>query len=226
MKRTYLILNPKKLTRKEQKKLWILFLAKLGFTKLNPEKKVIKARDIVSAMSGNPNFPTPNPALADVSDAADALYDAEQALDGTVIKTAERNAAEAVLDGLMSTLQSYVDTTAGKDTLKILSAGFEVRKSRTKATKLEAPVDLTILANKVEGQIKLKFKPVKKKSLYLVEVAQDFPGPLNWQFGGESTKATVSLEGLNSGQKYHIRVAAVNAAGIGDWSDEIIGRAS
>jgi hypothetical protein len=66
---------------------------------------------------------------------------------------------------------------------------------------------------------------VKKKRIYLVQIAQEFPGgPLVWQYATESTKSMIIIDGLNSGQKYNIRVAAINAAGASDWSDVISSR--
>jgi hypothetical protein len=224
MKTNFMKFNAKKLTRKQQKRVWILFLAKLGFQKLAPTDKVTKARQIVDAMTGNPNYPTPTPTLAAVGTAADTLYDAQQALDGTAIKTAERNVAEAALDSLMSTLLAYVNTIAGKDVVKILSAGFEVRDPNTKATKLDPPVELTSSATKVEGEIKVTFKAIKKKTFYVVQVAEDVAGDLNWMYAAESTKATIILEDLVPGQKYRIRVAVANTAGLSGWSEEISGR--
>jgi hypothetical protein len=175
-------------------------------------------------MTGNANFTTPIPTLASVTTAADALEAKQEAMDGTEIKTYERNVAEAVLDDLVSKLQGYVDAVSGKDAGKVLSAGFEVRNPRTKAVILPAPQGLQADMTKIDGQIKLKFQTVKKKLYYRVEVALDFPGMLNWTIAAESTKSTVYINDLNPGQRYHIRVYTVNTAGASPASEEVICR--
>src|SRR4051812_24225383 len=98
MKKVLMQFQPKKLTRKQAKRVWIMLLAKLGFAQMTPTVKVSTARHIVDAMTGNPNFTTPNPSLASVTAAADALEAAQAALDGTLIKTYDRNTAQTALN--------------------------------------------------------------------------------------------------------------------------------
>jgi hypothetical protein len=46
---------------------------KLNLSRLSLSQKIDKARQIVKALTGNPDFPTPTPALADVTGAIDDL---------------------------------------------------------------------------------------------------------------------------------------------------------
>lgn len=221
MKMNYRKLQTKKLSRKETKQLFILFLAKLGFQSLSVNDKISKARTIVTAMTGNAYFTTPTPALTTVTDATDALDAAQQALDGSKIKTDLRNTAETTLDVLMSGLQGYVDAVAMKNTEIVLSAGFDVRHPRTPAVILDAPTGITAVNTQIEGQVKLKWDSCKGASLYMVQMAVDNPMPNpgpDWQLVQQSHKANVLIENLQPGTKYIFRVAVINAAGISGWS--------
>ena len=222
MKKNEIKLNGKKLTRKQKKAIFILFLAKLGYQAMTPTEKVSKARQIVIAMTGNPNFTTPMPTLASITSAADDLDAAQIALDGTKIKTAERNTAEDLLDTLMSGLQGYVGSICLNDVEKTLSSGFDIRKANTKAEILPAPIGLTAVSTQIEGQVKLKWICAPgSKLLYMVQCTPDvspMPTP-TWDLVAQSSKAVVIIENLTPGTKYMFRVAVINSAGISGWSE-------
>jgi hypothetical protein len=213
----------KKLSRKAQKRVWILIIAKLGFKDLKPGDKVNKAKHIIKAMTGNPHFPSPIPSLADVDIAADALDNAQIALDGSKLKTVQRNAAEAILDSLMSSLQGYVDAASRQDKAKILSAGFDVRDPRTKPAILACPTELGASSTKMEGEVKLDWKAIKKKNFYIVEAAQAIEGS-TYKIVAQPTKSSVVVSGLVPGERYRFRISVVNGAGASAPSEEIVCR--
>lgn len=210
--------------RKQQtaREIMILFLVKLGFANLSVSNKIIKARRIISMMTGNANFTTPSPALTTLTVNADALEDAEAAMDGSKLKTDQRNTALQTLTNSLKLEQLYVETVANGNTEIILSSGFEVRKPATKPAILPAPVNVLAKSNGFEGQLQLKWKAVKGKDLYVVELSTDLNG--KWQMFKQSSKASVIVEGLNPGQLYYIRVAAINTLGLSPWSDIASGR--
>jgi hypothetical protein len=208
---------------RKQRRVIIFFMVKTGLNNLTPLEKVKLAEHVVEKMTGNPNFTTPIPTLVSVSAAATALFDAENAMDGSKNKTSVRNTAEKALVKKMRQLQSYVDTIADGDTDVITSSGMDVRDARTPSTILEPPVGLQASATFIEGEVKLKFKSIRKKVLYIVEAAQDEVIP-NYELVAESTKATIIIKNLNPGQKYRFRVAVINTAGQSGWSEEVICR--
>jgi hypothetical protein len=223
MKRVFIKPNGKKLKRKQAKRAWILFLAKLGFKDMTVADKVDKAKKIVGAMTGNPNFLSPVPALATVAAAANKLNAAQIAIDGSKLKTMERNLAEAELDVLISALQGYVNAASMKDREKILSAGFDVRGNNIKPGILPAPENLRVKSTQIIGQLDLRWKAVKKKNIYRIEIAINAP-ELIWETKGESTKASITIDNLVAGQKYWCRVCVINSAGASGWSNRIPGR--
>jgi hypothetical protein len=175
---------------------------------------------IVGKMTGNPNFTTPVPSLASITTLIDALDDAQQALDGTEIKTDERNVALEAFNIGMADLQAYVASVCSTDTVKILSSGFDVRDAYTKAEKLPAPTGVTVSNTQEEGELKIKVDAIKKKLFYLVEGGVD-ASVMEWEPMAQSSKSRFIISGLIPGVKYRIRVRVVNVAGISAPSDEV-----
>ena len=213
---------------RKQRRTVIFFLVKLGFTNISVAEKVIKANKIVTMMTGNANFTTPSPTLASITALSVALSAAESAMDGSEIKTEARNNAEAALELALGKLQGYVQSVCGTNAEMILSSGFDVRNPRTNPAVLNAPEGITAESTQIEGQIKLKWKPVKGSKLYVIESANDSfpPIPITWEVTSQSTKATVTFNDLQPGQKYRFRVAAINAAGMSGFSEEAVCRPS
>ena len=72
--------------------------------------KLQRTSEIITAMTGNANFPIPNPDLADVQTALDALATAYQsALDGGKSAKAEQRTKDSDLKNLLRPLRNYVN---------------------------------------------------------------------------------------------------------------------
>src|SRR5258707_13566956 len=102
---------------------------KLNFKRLSVPEKISKARQILSALTGNATFTNPVPPLAALGAGVDALDDAytsaqahKQAWHGAVdVQTAKADA----LDQLISQCASYVASVAGLDNSFMASAGMD-----------------------------------------------------------------------------------------------------
>jgi hypothetical protein len=178
---------------------------------------------IVAAMTGNPNFTTPNPALADITAAKTALlaaYNAaltlrQQAKLATDLQADKEMAFERLL-----TLEAlYVENASGGDELKIQSAGMSIRAAGAPVGQLPAPTDLYAEVGGGDGEIDLNWKPVFGAKNYAVFMTTDPNVPDSWAFKKNVTESFTAITGLTSGTKYWFRVAAVGAAGQGDFSD-------
>jgi len=105
---------------------------KLNFYRLGIAQKIQKARAIVTRMTGNTNFTTPNPALAAITAAINALETAfEAAADGGKTLKAAMHAKEKILNGLMVQLEEYISNICAGDELKIQSSGMDVKQAAT-----------------------------------------------------------------------------------------------
>lgn len=206
---------------------FILFVrATANFVTLPVPSKIQKARDIVTKMTGNPNFVTPEPKLADVTLAIDDLeVKYEAALNRDTFKKQEMYVAEKLLNEMISNLCGYVQTTSAGDNIKILSSGFDAKKAPTPPEPLPAPENLKGTTGTLPGTIDFKWKRDPKAHSYNFEYTTDPLGSTPWIKLDSVTKSKITVTGLESGKLYWGRVSASNPAGVTNTSDPSIARA-
>jgi len=196
---------------------------RLNLRGLSTSIKAAKARQIVTAMTGNPSFTTPTPALTAVTAAATALEtaidDALMARNTAVTKTAMMHDKEEALELILRQLASYVESIAGDDELMILSAGMEVKAPGVASSTPATPAALSATEGDHEGEIDLSWDPVNGAKTYVIERSPDPPIPASWAHETVSLKSSVSVGGLVSGTRYWFRVASMASNGQSGWSD-------
>lgn len=197
---------------------------KLNFSRLPVTEKIAKARQIVTALTGNASFPTPTPALAGVTTAIndlEAAFTASQAArQEAKLKTTDQNSKEDIVDRLLTQLASYVEAVAGDNESLIQSAAMDLRAAPVSATDTPPrPNALAVTAGDTDGEVDLTWDTIEGGKSYVVEKSVDPPTPTSWGHAGVSTKSRTTINGLTSGTRYWFRVAAVNARGQGGWSD-------
>lgn len=204
---------------------FLLFMVKLGFKDQSVSNQLIRGRRIIDKMEGNPRFTSPSPSLAELTVVTNKLAAAEAAIDRSRIKTEQRNTALKVFTAKFKQLQTYVEATANGSSEAVLSSGFELRNHNTRSCILPAPVGVKAGYTDLGGEIKVRWKPVKGKEMYSIEIADDLLAG-NWKFAGYSTKAKLTVANLEPGKLYGFRVAVINPAGISAWSETARGRAN
>ncbi len=176
-------------------------------------------QDVVKAMTGNPAFTSPVPALALVTAAASALQVAEYAVlsraHGAVVT---RNDKRVALVMLMDQLRGYVQTTADADLENsaaiIKSAGLSVRKTPTRAART-----FTVKAGAVSGSARLAAPSAGNRSFYEWQSSTD--GGKTWVTTSSTLKTTTTVTGLTPGSTVWFRYRPFTKAGEGDWSPAI-----
>jgi len=197
---------------------------KLNISRLSITDKIAKCRQFVSAMTGNPNFPTPNPPLATITA---GLNELETAANGALsarqeakARTSLQNDKDDVVDGLMAQLAAYVESVAGGDESIIRSAGMDTKIPGTAPTDIPpAPANLNATAGDRDGEIDLSWEPVFGAKSYVIEQSNDPPTDTSWGHRSVSTRSSQTIDDLKSGSRYWFRVGAVNAVGQSGWSD-------
>jgi hypothetical protein len=197
-------------------------LIKLNFARLSVPEKIALTRRIVTKMSGNRLFPTPQPPLTAITGAADALEQAESeaqaARQEAKAKTTTRNNKEDDL-GLMTQAVGYVTAVAGGDEEIIQNAGMDVRATPSASIAPAQPAALSATGGDHDGTIDLSWEPIVEAASYTIEMSPDPPTATSWGHQGVSTKSTFTVTGLQSGSRVWFRVAAVNPNGQSQWSD-------
>jgi hypothetical protein len=196
--------------------------AKLNFRGLSVRDKIAKTRQIIDSITGNPIYPSPHPPLADISAVLTAIENKANEADATTqlrkTQTTELGALEDQLDTLMTQLVSFIDSVAGGDEAKILSAGLDTRATPTTTTEPPpAPSALNVTVGDRDGELDLSWDTVPGAKSYVVETSEDQPNA--WKHSGVATRSKFTLSGLESGKRYWVRVSAINSVGQSGWSD-------
>jgi hypothetical protein len=199
---------------------------KLNFNRLTIPEKVARAQQVVAALTGNSNFPTPHPTLAEVTAAAGALEAAANDAYAARLEAKRRTAAqgdkEDDLIQLMTQLAAHVESVAGGDESLIMSAGLETRSAAAPDSSAPtAPETLTATTGNHEGEIELSWDTVRGARSYVVERSTD-PQTAPWAQSGVSPRSSFVVEGLDSGKRYYFRVAAVTLNGQSPWSNQAV----
>ena len=180
------------------------------------------ANRIVNAMTGNPNFVTPNPSLAATTAAKTAMLTAyntaltlrQQAQAATDLQAD----MEKGFDRTLTSLSLYVESAADGNDAKIQSAGMSVKDAAVPVGQLLPPLALSCMAGNKDGEIDLNWEPVYGAKSYLIQMTTDPNVPDSWADKAHATESYAVILGLTSGNKYWFRVAGIGAAGQGAFS--------
>jgi hypothetical protein len=177
------------------------------------------AQAIVTAMTGNANFATPEPTLAAITSATNDLVTAETATQArTRGAAATRNAKLATLVQLLEQLKAYIQKTADANMENgaaiIQSAGVSVKKPVVRA-----PRTFEAKAGAVSGSVKLVAASAAHRASYEWQYSTD--GGKTWQVAPVTLQAKTTISGLTPGATVTFRYRGVTKAGEGDWSQLI-----
>jgi hypothetical protein len=190
-----------------------------GFSKLPDDEFDNKADSILIALTGNSNFPSPVPTLADLKT---SLGDYQKAL--AMPPGAPRDVAvkekRAPLATLLDKLARNLELTPDVKDSMLATSGFELRKVPTPSGEVvAAPGNVRLKQTGVSGVVQVLCDAVDRASAYEMQYTLD-PNNGPWTDGGTfaSTRG-VGITGLTRGKDYWARVRAVGTAGPGPWSD-------
>jgi Fibronectin type III domain len=201
---------------------------KFNLRNLSIPEKIARAQQIVAALTDNPNFTDPHPPLAQVTAAINELEDAANAAQAArqeaKARTAAQNSKEEALDKMLTQLVAHVESIAGDDEQRILSAGLDPRTAASShsVSHLAAsstPPNLTATFGDHEGEIDLSWDTVRGARSYIVQRSPDPPTETSWTHVAVATRSRITVENLTSGTRYWFRVAAVTPTGDSPWSN-------
>lgn len=182
----------------------------VSFAKTKENDLAELAKLIVSKMTKNLYFTTPNPPLATIQTAITAFSDALlKCKDGTKEDTANKNVKKGILENYLTQLGNYVNSIADGDLGKLDSSGFPISKVPEPVGVLDAPKFLEITYGKKPGEIYVEAGKVEKAKGYVL-LYMPYPGSEDNQewYSKIMLKSTGVVTGLKSGTKYVFKVAA------------------
>ena len=200
-----------------------------GFGNRKDNSVLIEVDVILSAMTGNPNFPDPVPSLTDVemvyNDFVKYLVCAASS-NGRIDKALKRE-RKAQLAQLMGELAGYVNYKAKGELSILYSSGFRVFKERKKGTAPGIPTGCRLSDGRVTGETRLDFQSLGRDMTYeytyaiwtsMEEVQPDSP-KLDWEESRFTTRSRNNvIKALPSRSIVFAKVRAINRHGVGDWS--------
>lgn len=164
---------------------------------------------VIGDMTNNPNFPNPNPAIADLKKAAEeyqlALYNAV-GRDRTMVSI--KNDKRAVLRTLLNQLVDYVTTVAKGDRTVLLSSGFPLTKAKGEVTTLK-PIDKLVVDTETPAQVVIRIKKVIGAKAYIHQYTTDAISNQTQWISRTITDPWCTFTGLQPGAKNSFRVIAI-----------------
>jgi len=195
--------------------------ALLDFLKLSVSEKIEFYRNVVSKMTGNASFTSPDVPLATATTQINTLEtDVAGAKSGAHQAVAKMHQSLKTVDTTFHKLATYVDRIADGNDAVIMSSGFHISKQpEPRSTKT-----FEVKAGENPGEIELVHKTVKGAKAY---VWQYSIGTLpadekQWIYGGATTKAKFKITGFESATKVWFRVLAVTINGTQPCSDPVM----
>jgi hypothetical protein len=183
---------------------------------------VLKASTVIGMMTGNPDFITLTPILAEVTAQLEildkAITEQKVAEQTAVQKTKEMHDEKDKLTDLLLKLCNYVSSEANGSENIILGSGFDVKKTPAPIGLLPAPKKVRALQGNNDGEIIGTWSRVKGARSYSIELSTDIKQATSWSHITTVTKSKCTIKKLTSGTRIWIRVVAINAAGKGAYS--------
>jgi hypothetical protein len=185
-----------------------------------PVAELVKtAQSIVAAMTGNAFFPSPNPPLAQVTAAINALDAAQSATKSRAPGTvAARDAARRTLTVTLRTLKGYVqqvaDAVPEQSETVITSARMSTRRVPVRS---KAP--FSARPGAVSGSAHLLARSAGTRASYEWEWSSD--GGKTWIAATPSLQAKTTITGLPVGASCQFRYRPVLKTGPADWSQPV-----
>jgi|GEM_PF-2631150 len=191
-----------------------------GFSQLVIDQLVTKVKFIIAQLTGNPNFATTDPTLAQLQAALDAVTQALTIANPTAQEQA-LIAARPVLEQLLDDLADDLEKTANSDPVKLATTGYDLRKPTAPTTDpLPVPQNLRLKLTGVSGSIQLLFDPSDRAKGYQVQWTDD-PNNGVWKdYDTFSSSRGNTLTGFPRAKDIWVRVRAIgpNNSKSG-WSD-------
>lgn len=196
------------------------------FRDYKDEDIAVLANVVLAAMTDNPFFENPSVSLIKLKEVKDKYLSQLIKSRGqrSPYKTAKKNEARRALEQSLSQLAVYVNVTAAKDIIKLLSSGFALSKYRNKVLPPDNVRRITLKDGAVKGQMVLSFRKVASVKFYEYRYSKekDEAGEIIWgPIKFTSSSRNNLIKNVIPGQIYFISVRARNYRGLSDWSEPV-----
>ncbi|NGM62670.1 fibronectin type III domain-containing protein [Sphingobacterium sp. SGG-5] len=195
--------------------------ALIDFTRMKEDGLVVATNTIIGAMTDNSHYPTPTPTLADLQvvldDFSNKLAIARKR--GSPEDTALKDESKEPLKEALQQLAYYVNVCAKGHLSTLLSSGFPISSAEGPKLAPSAVENVRMSDGHQSGQVRFDFAKQKNVAVYEYQFRKVTEPESEWsdRYATTSSRGNI-LAPLEPGQRYEVRVRAINAQGIGDWS--------
>ena len=194
----------------------------LMIAKMTTEQLIAFALNIVSKMTGNSNFATPNPALPVVTTAANALQTAyDNAQGGGPAQTSLMHQKRVALELLLTTLGHYVEdrandpaNAAGPEAI-VLSSGLNIKHISPRQKQV-----FSVNHGNIQGSVVLVAAHIVRGT-HEWQYTNDINNSSAWVAVTPTIKANVTISGLERFKTYYFRHRIVSAGGYSEWENPV-----
>ncbi|MFT3934558.1 MAG: hypothetical protein QM726_13125 [Chitinophagaceae bacterium] len=185
--------------------------ATLGFKQLSDANLEPKVAFIISSMTGNVNYPSPVPTLADVETARKNFSDAVVAAKTKdTTKQAAKKEMRKALEAVLTDLVHYVNFASNGDRVKIISSGMTVNVESRAPVQLGTVENFTAVLGEHSGEIILSVDPVAGAKTYLFLYAQAPVVNDSWMHVMKSSPEA-KIENLEPMKQYCLRIGVAGS---------------
>jgi len=179
----------------------------LGFGGLSDPAFESKALAILAAMTGNPNFPSPTPTIADLTTAVQQYSDALSAAQTRdKVKVATKNSTRDQLKILLRNLSYNVNLTANGDVAKLTSSGFNMGSQQNNSQIMTGAENFKVELGKNSGEAVSSVNGMRAAKTYVSQYTF-FPvtADSKWESVFSST-SSITITGLEPLKQYCFRM--------------------
>jgi hypothetical protein len=179
---------------------------------------IVDSERILMAMTGNTAYPTPNPALADLTTARNSYIAAVNSAHDSKLGLSTRKEQRTNFTAMLRSLAHYVQVTSAGNRTTLLSSGFPAQRTRAPVGELLPPTGLVLVRGKLSGQLLARCRKHPQAGAYHWQIGPTAT-PMVWQPIVTTLAAHTSFEGLTLYTQYTAQVRVIGTAGPSNWSD-------
>lgn len=143
----------------------------LDYNRLSDAALSLKAINVKNSLTGNADFPTTTPSLADFTLIQEGYDTAlSKIISGDRIQIALKNQSRATLLATLRQLALDIDAQANGDRAKLLSSGFDLAATGETATSISVPTEFRIVDGLNAGELKFVCKKSAQRGFVPVRI--------------------------------------------------------
>ncbi|QQS27652.1 MAG: fibronectin type III domain-containing protein [Sphingobacteriales bacterium] len=201
------------------------FKTRKDYKDYSDDKVYLLANNVINNLSSNPDFPAPDPSVAELILLRDEFKIAIiNAAFGGKLLIAVRKEKRTVLIEALKRVAIYVDLNGQNIKSVMLGSGFEVYSTaHVVAPPSEKTIILIVKDGKHSGETIVRSKKIKHAIMYQLRYTEDNFGPdAKWTELSPQTKTTYLVSGLTPGTKYWFQTRTISSKGQSEWSDPFL----